>query len=94
MECKEIVFSNHAVQRMFERGIRTSDVRTVITSGEVIAEYQDDRPYPSYVILSFIKDRPIHVVVAVELDTRECYVVTVYPPDPELWNSDFRTRRT
>jgi len=94
MECKEIVFSNHAVQRMFERGIRPSDVRTVITSGEVIAEYQDDRPYPSYVILSFIKDRPIHVVVAVEPDTRECYVVTVYPPDPELWNSDFRTRRT
>jgi hypothetical protein len=33
------------------------------------------------------------VVVAVEPDTRECYVVTVYPPDPELWNSDFRTRR-
>jgi hypothetical protein len=78
---------------MFERGIRPSEVRTVITSGEVIAEYQDDRPYASYVILSFIKDRPIHAVVAVEPDTLKCYVVTVYPPDPELWSSDFRTRR-
>jgi hypothetical protein len=44
MECKEVVFSSHAVKRMFERGINPTDVRAIINSGEVIAEYPDETP--------------------------------------------------
>ena len=94
MECIELVFSSHAVQRMFERGISPSDVRSIVNSGEVIAEYPDDKPFPSYVMLGFINDRAIHAVVAVQPDGQKCTVVTVYPPDAELWNNEFRTRRT
>jgi hypothetical protein len=94
MECREVVFSSHAVKRMFERGINPIDVRAIINSGEVIAEYPDDTPYPSCIVLGVINDRAIHAVVAIKPDGQKCHVVTVYPADPELWSNDFRTRRT
>jgi hypothetical protein len=47
MECREIIFSGHAVQRMFERAITATDVRAVIESGEIIADYPSDLPFPS-----------------------------------------------
>lgn len=40
-------FSGHALQRMFEREITIEAVKTAVASGEVIAEYPDDRPDPA-----------------------------------------------
>lgn len=64
-----------------------------IATGETIADYPDDKPYPSRLIVAFIKGRPVHVVVAKDPVTDICRVVTVYQPDPVLWNEDFRMRR-
>jgi hypothetical protein len=47
MECERVVFSGHAVQRMFQRGIGRHAVLEVIAAGEAIAEYPDDTPNPS-----------------------------------------------
>ena len=44
-------------------------------------------------ILAFVESRSIHVVVTRDPATEICRVVTVYQPDPALWNTDFRTRR-
>jgi len=46
-----LIFRTHALQRMFERGISTDEVRAVVDSGETIVEYPDDRPYPSQLML-------------------------------------------
>jgi hypothetical protein len=54
---------------MFERAIRTSDVRSVIASGEIIAEYPEDAPLPSRLILGFVDDVPPHVVVGEDRET-------------------------
>ena len=43
MQCKKIVFSGHAIKRMFERGINERQVSKVLAEGELIAEYPDDR---------------------------------------------------
>ncbi|MHB1416006.1 MAG: DUF4258 domain-containing protein [Chloroflexota bacterium] len=93
MEFERLVFSGHAVQRMFERGIQVDDVRAVLATGEVIAEYPDDRPYPSRLILGWVGERPLHVVAALDSTSGACYVVTVYVPDPGQWSADYRTRR-
>jgi hypothetical protein len=66
----------------------------VIRLGEVIAEYLDDDPFPSSLLLGFVENRPLHVVVAMELSSKNCYVITAYDPDPHLWEEDFKTRRT
>lgn len=93
MECERVVFSGHAVQRMFQRGISHGAVLAVLAEGEVIAEYADDTPYPSRLLLGFVEGKPIHVVAAVEGSTGACVVVTAYEPSDQQWGTDFRTRR-
>ncbi|MCH7794732.1 MAG: DUF4258 domain-containing protein [Proteobacteria bacterium] len=93
MDCDRIVFSGHALQRMFERQIDSIDVETVLRTGEAIAEYPDELPYPSCLMLGFVEGRAIHVVVSFDQHTGTCYVITVYPPDPELWDAEFKRRR-
>ena len=93
MYCVRLVFSGHAVQRMFERGIGRDDVKEVVAGGEAIAEYPDDSPYPSRLMLGHVNGKPIHVVVAVDKATATCIVITAYKPQPDWWKDDFRTRR-
>ncbi len=93
VKCQQVKFSGHAIQRMFERKISKSDVISIIASGETIAEYPDDNPYPSLLLFGFINERPVHIVVAVDQATGTCYVVTSYIPVPEQWADDYKTRR-
>ena len=93
MRYKEIFFSSHAIQSMFDRGINTEDVLPIIRDGEVIADYPDEKPFPSCLVLGASGRRPLHLVLAVDSDDARCFVITVYDPDPALWSADFRTRR-
>ena len=64
-----------------------------ICNGEVITEYSDDRPYPSYLVYGKTDNkRPIHVLCAYNFDDDQVVVVTVYEPDPNLW-IDFKKRK-
>ena len=94
MECEQIVFTGHAVRRMFLRAIGRADVLEVLRSGEVIGDYPDDKPFPIRLLLGLVRGRALHVVVAVEADPRRCYIVTVYEPDADRWDAGFRRRRS
>jgi len=89
----KLVFRVHALRRMFERQISVDDVVAVIESGETIEDYPGDQPYPSRLVLGWRGARPVHVVVAHNLSQNEVIVVTVYEPDPELWEADFKRRK-
>jgi hypothetical protein len=93
LKYREIIFSGHAVRRMFQRGLTTKEVQEVIEGGEIIADYPDDILFPSCLVLKRIKDRPIHVVVALDDENQRCLVVTAYVPHPSQWSPDFKTRR-
>ena len=69
------------------------EVRLVVSAGETIADYADDTPYPSRLILGFVKGQPIHVVVADDGAQAACVVITAYIPEEEQWSPDYRTRR-
>ena len=77
---------------MFERGITQSEVVQVVRFGEIIEDYPDDSPYPSRLILGMQGIRPIHVVVADNMEDRMLVVITVYEPDSSQWTRDFRRR--
>ena len=79
---------------MFDRSIRHDEVTEVVRLGEVIADYPDDEPFPSCLMLGLVYGRPLHVVVAIGAESESCYIITAYDPDPDLWEEDFRTRRT
>ena len=89
----KIIFRIHAIQRLFERSIDDIDIRKVLASGETIENYPDDTPYPSRLILGWSGDRPLHVVVADNVEENQWIVVTVYEPTPERWGVDFKRRK-
>lgn len=93
MPYARLVFRLHAIRRVFERAISDDAVKQVLNTGDVIEEYPDDRPYASYLMLDFIEGRPIHVVAADNDDDRETIVITVYEPDADKWEDDYRRRR-
>ncbi len=92
MWVKRVIFRAHAIRRMFERGVDESQVRNILENGEVIRDYPDDQPYPSRLLLGWSHNRPLHVVAA-ESSPGEWIVITVYEPDPAVWDSDFKNRR-
>jgi hypothetical protein len=69
---------------MFFRRIDKDNVKTAIAYGEIIESYPQDTPFPSYLMLDFVKGRPIHVVFSYDVDTQTGYVVTTYIPTPDL----------
>lgn len=89
----KLIFTGHALRQMFARQIDTAAVRAVVEQGATIADYADDQPYPSRLLLAFVDDRPLHVVLGYNQDQRIGYVVTAYSPDPTQWEPDFKTRR-
>ena len=93
MVYSRLVFRVHAIQRMYQRGVSEAEVRHVISTGEMIEEYPDDTPYPSRLVLGWYGSRPLHVVVADNVDDQENVVITVYEPDPGEWEPDWRRRR-
>jgi len=68
-------------------------VRHVVEHGQAIAEYPDDKPYPSRLLLAFVNDRPLHVVLGYDGGQGIGYIVTAYVPDPDIWQPDFKQRR-
>ncbi|MFN0049623.1 MAG: DUF4258 domain-containing protein [Cytophagales bacterium] len=93
MDCKSIIFSGHAIQKMFERNILVENIFELIQLAEIVKEYDDDKPFPSKLLLSFVETQPLHIVVAYNIVAQQCVVITVYRPDISIWNADFKTRR-
>jgi len=89
----KLIFRVHAVQRMFERNISVKKVSQVLQSGETIEDYTSEMPEPSRLILGLQGKRPFHMVTSENPTANEITIITVYIPDPEKWNKDFRSRK-
>ena len=100
IESIQAMYSNRAVEltrhfhiRVKERCIRYADVKSAIESGEIIEQCLDDFPNPSVLILGLTRDgKPLHV--AVGIDDFKLWLLTAYFPTPELWESDYKIRRS
>jgi hypothetical protein len=86
--------SGHALRQCDERGIRVVAMRDVALQGEVIHEYPEDKPYPSYLLLGAQDGRLLHVVAALDAESEHCILVTAYWPDPAIWDDGARKRRS
>ena len=84
--------TQHAELRRRQRKISISDILQTILSGEIIEEYPDDYPYPSCLIFGYTTcGEPLHLVCGVGGGT--LFLITAYRPDPERWESDWKTRK-
>ena len=92
MDIYQILYQLHAIERMSQRKISEEDVEHIILTGEVIAEYPDDTPYPSKLLLGWRNAKPLHVVVATDHVNRHKFVITAYISESNKWKEDFRRR--
>ncbi|MCF7890535.1 DUF4258 domain-containing protein [Candidatus Bipolaricaulota bacterium] len=90
---EQYLWRKHALTRLAERGINQEEAIEVIKEGEVVENYPDDTPYPSCLTFKKVDGRPIHVVVALDSKENFAYIITVYEPSSEEFESDFKTRR-
>ncbi len=91
-KAEQIAITEHARRRLVERGISVNDIIRCIDKGEIIKQYEDDKPFPSCLILGpSIDGEYIHVVAS--HDSEWIYLITAYYPDADIWEPDFRTKK-
>ena len=84
--------TKHAKSRLADRGITVEDIQNAIRTGEIIKQYENDKPFPSCWVLGSNKhNKLIHVVASV--DSGYLYIITAYYPDEDEWEGDFKSRR-
>lgn len=89
----QIVWTEHLVFRLRERGIKRADVIGCIQNGEIIEQYSDDMLFPSCLILgAAMNGQPLHVVCSLNSNIN-CCMITAYYPNTDKWESDNKTRK-
>ena len=87
-----IAITKHGKDRLEERGIGVEDIINGISSGEIIKQYEDDKPLPSCLVLGKdLNSKPCHMVLS--HDDNFVYLITAYYPSLALWSDDFRIRK-
>ena len=92
MNNPKVYFRVHAVQRMFERNISAMKVRQVLERGETIEDYSAEMAEPSRLILGFQGKHPIHIVASENSKANEITIITVYVPNANRWDKNFKSR--
>jgi len=89
---KNIALTKHAKNRLHERIITIEDIKAAIQTGEIIKQYEDDKPFSSCLLLGrTVQDKHIHVVASI--DNGYLYIITAYYPDENEWESNLKTRK-
>ena len=89
---ERIVVTEHARIRLNSRGISVFDVQQVIKEGEIIRQYEYDKPFASCLILGIsLQGKSLHVVVS--HDSEFIYLITAYYPSLTIWENDFKTKK-
>lgn len=78
---------------MAQRNISADEALLALQSGEVIEDYPNDLPFPSFLWRSQTPTRVLHIVVADNVADRQRFIITLYEPDVVRWLADLRTRR-
>ncbi len=87
-----IKWSKHCLERMQERDISIYDVESSLLTGEIIEDYPDDFPYPSYLIFGYTKENKVlHIVVGSKGDA--IFFITAYYPNTDKFEKDLKTRK-
>jgi hypothetical protein len=78
---------------MFQRHIGAEEVAFILTHGQVIERYDEAFPLPSVLLNGRTAvNRPLHVVVGINVDEQKLVILTPYEPDALQWADNFSRR--
>ncbi len=85
----------YALGRLFLRQITVAEAVEIVRTGEEVAQGRLDSPRPSHTFLGWVERggerKPVHVVAA-EDPGGETVIITVYWPNPDQWDAEFKRR--
>ena len=90
---RRILFRTHAVQRMFERNVSMKRVQEAVDTGVTVEDYSAEMAEPGRLILGYQGSRPFHLVISENPETNLTTIITVYIPDPDRWNKNYKSRK-
>ena len=86
----EYIITRHAQRRSDARNISLEEIKHVISTGEIIENYPDDKPYPTCLIQGYVQqNKPLYALCALG---EIVHIITVHWLDPAKW-LDPKTRR-
>ena len=92
-QLRKIEWKKHALKRLFERGLRRQAVLNMLNRCEIIESYIQDKPLPSFLLLGYDDEEPLHVVLALDEANDLLWIITVYKPTLDEWKGGFKKRR-
>jgi len=94
IKAKRFRITDHADEEANNDRISLIEALEMISTGEIIEQYPDDKPYASCLIFSKLESGDhIHTVWAFNRATNSSVLITTYRPDPRIW-LDGKIRRT
>jgi len=86
----EFQITRHAQRRCDSRKVSLTEIKEVINKGEIIETYPKDSPYPSCLILGYVRSREsLYILCALG---NIVHIIPVHWLDPAKW-LDPKTRR-
>ncbi len=91
---RKIKWSSHALAEITPEHLSVDEVEHALEDAIVIEDYPHAHRFlPDCLVLTFSGQQPIHVVVALNAPQDYILIVTVYRPNQEEWQDDWRTRK-
>ncbi len=88
-----VMMSRHAETRRLKRGVPLDAIHRIVANYDVIEEYAGSYPLSARLLFGLWEDSPLHIVAGFDLERGIVYIITVYKPDSEHFEPDWRTRR-
>ena len=79
--------------RLQQRNLRSDMLVAAVDSFEIIENYPDDKYLPSFLLRAETAGFVFHIQVATDVQGNNVRIVTMYAPEPDEWDQDFRVRR-
>ena len=94
-EGARVLWSRHAITELVADSLTRQQVERALQGCDLIEDYPTlHRRLPDCLVLAWpTTNMPLHIVVAVDLELDRILLVTVYRPNEEEWEHDWRTRK-
>jgi hypothetical protein len=88
-----IAETRHSETRRLGRGISENGIDYILKQFDIVEEYPDAFPFPALLLIGTWESNTWHIVAGFDLSNNVVHIVTVYRPDKERFEPDWRTRR-